>query len=446
MTSPSTTIRRDRRGLTLIEIMIALTMTLIVLGAMMSAFQFASQQMQTGRSIMEMANRLRSAEELMRSDLANLTVDPRPYTETTLPPGYFALNESTDRDLSVPIDFVNSYQGDIDDSLGMTVRSKGRPYRGRQKLLDQTAYTIVESPLAEVFWYTSFVDLQAAAIPSIDFEDSLRVHRRVLLIRPDLTGPLVLNSLGDTQSTLANINDFIATNDISVRVIQVNATQYELWPNSLTDLAVRKNRFAHTPDGLTGNNFPNLLNLTTLLARTPADGTSLLLTDVASFDLKVYSPNSNVREFGTGILAEPSDPGFSDANGDGIVNATDAAIGTVSPIGAFVDLNHVGGGWFGAALPKSQLTNTYDTWTPFYESDGINQDVVDDGATPQIDEGTDGLDSVGGATSAPDDNAERETAPPYPFPIRGIKVTFRLVEKKTKQIHQASVTHSYVPE
>ena len=39
----------SRRGLTLIEIMIALTMTLIVLGAMMQAFQYASGQMQMGR-------------------------------------------------------------------------------------------------------------------------------------------------------------------------------------------------------------------------------------------------------------------------------------------------------------------------------------------------------------------------------------------------------------
>ena len=79
----------SRRGLTLIEIMIALTMTLIVLGAMMQAFQYASGQMQMGRATMELANRLRSAEELLRSDLSNLTVEPRPYTGNTNPNGYF---------------------------------------------------------------------------------------------------------------------------------------------------------------------------------------------------------------------------------------------------------------------------------------------------------------------------------------------------------------------
>ena len=37
--------RCSRQGLTLVEIMIALTMTLIVLGAMMSTFRYASQKM-----------------------------------------------------------------------------------------------------------------------------------------------------------------------------------------------------------------------------------------------------------------------------------------------------------------------------------------------------------------------------------------------------------------
>ena len=51
-----------RAGLSLVEIMIALTMTLIVLVSMMSAFQYASAEMQNGRATLEMANRIRVAE------------------------------------------------------------------------------------------------------------------------------------------------------------------------------------------------------------------------------------------------------------------------------------------------------------------------------------------------------------------------------------------------
>ena len=93
------------------------------------------------------------------------------------------------------------------------------------------------------------------------------------------------------------------------------------------------------------------------------------------------------------------------------------------------------------------METVYDTWTPVYESDGLNQNGNNDGgspARPLIDEGTNGLDD--GGPAAPDDDSERETRPPYPYPVRGVKATIRLIEKNTKQIHQSSVIHSYVPE
>jgi hypothetical protein len=61
-----------------------------------------------------------------------------------------------------------------------------------------------------------------------------------------------------------------------------------------------------------------------------------------------------------------------------------------------------------------------------------------------VDEGTDGLDNDG--TNGVDDTGERETLPPYAYPIRGIKVSIRLIEKGTKQVHQTSIVHSFVPE
>lgn len=186
------------------------------------------------------------------------------------------------------------------------------------------------------------------------------------------------------------------------------------------------------------------------------NGNDIVLTDVVSFDIKVYSPNAGVGTL-AGVTVEPSDIGF--------VNIPAAS---VSGLGAFVDLGHNGGGWFdGPAASLSQLTyqyrmdlpaipeitglmeTVYDTWTPVYESDGLNQDGDNDGSAapgpfPLIDEGTNGLDN--GGPAAPDDDSERETRPPYPYPVRGVKATIRLMEKNTKQIHQSAVIHSYVPE
>ncbi len=90
-------------------------------------------------------------------------------------------------------------------------------------------------------------------------------------------------------------------------------------------------------------------------------------------------------------------------------------------------------------LDVSRFENVYDTWTPYYEADGFDQDMVDG-----VDQGTDGFDTDG--TNGVDDTLERETLPPYPYPIRGMQVSIRLVETDSKQVHQTSIIHSFVPE
>ena len=95
--------RRDiKQGLTLVEVLVAMTMTLIVLGVMTRAFSFASSEMQKGRAGLEMNNRLRSVQTLLRRDLASLTVDVVPHHAlSTTPKGYFELVEGPRTDLNV---------------------------------------------------------------------------------------------------------------------------------------------------------------------------------------------------------------------------------------------------------------------------------------------------------------------------------------------------------
>jgi prepilin-type N-terminal cleavage/methylation domain-containing protein len=111
---------------------------------------------------------------------------------------------------------------------------------------------------------------------------------------------------------------------------------------------------------------------------------------------------------------------------------------------------------------------TYDTWSFHYEHDGVNQNLKLEnalGEQPQpIDRGTNGLDDVGEYLNAagsqfvksppaptqillgPDDVGERETAPPYDKPLRGIKVILRVYERDSRQIRQVSVDQHFVPE
>lgn len=85
----------------------------------------------------------------------------------------------------------------------------------------------------------------------------------------------------------------------------------------------------------------------------------------------------------------------------------------------------------------------YCTWPTHYEKDGLNQSLGQIAAgIPDI--GTDGFDNNG--INGTDDDGERETAPPYPFKLRGINVSLRLYENDTRQVKQSTVTANFVPE
>ena len=287
-------------------------------------------------------------------------------------------------------------------------------------------------------WYTTFVDRDTDTL--IDFDESVKVHRRVMLIRPDM-GPW--ENLTSEQVTILMQN-----NDISCRVVfDQDANEFNVYANSLSDLAMRRNRFCHqwlnydSSEPSVDVNWPNFLDRSLISTFQPVEGNDIVLTDVASFDLQVYSPDVTLS-LDTDIPVAPADPGFP-------------AAATQISAGDFVDLawnapadfrgsrfNLAQQAWL-EALPVGYgfagAEAFYDTWTPVYESDGFDQDG--DGL---IDQGTNGLDN--GGPLAPDDDSERETRPPYPYPIRGVKVSIRLIEKTTNQVYQSSVVHSYVPE
>ena len=59
------------------------------------------------------------------------------------------------------------------------------------------------------------------------------------------------------------------------------------------------------------------------------------------------------------------------------------------------------------------------------------------------DEATNGLDDDG--AHGIDDPGERETAPPYPFPLRGIQIRIRAMEPDSRQIRQVTMVADFVP-
>jgi hypothetical protein len=178
-------------------------------------------------------------------------------------------------------------------------------------------------------------------------------------------------------------------------------------------------------------------------------GDDVIMTNVLSFDVQVYDPGAPVVvDGGNNTVLEPRDRGYSSG-------------GSVAGYGAYVDLGYTPSGALSAINPPlfRAVTMTprsvgggpfpnytfYDTWSWHYENDGINQyDSPSLVSPPVTDEGTNGLDDDG--ANGVDDIGERETMPPYPSPLRGIRVTIRVYEPSSQQVRQVTVVQDYLPD
>ncbi len=267
--------------------------------------------------------------------------------------------------------------------------------------------------------------------------------------------------------------------------------------NTLEDLALRHNRVAHLPGPL---NFPNYTGYHPGpdggwgVANTDDDGNGstddlfeiglgddlvlfpwyrgarfgedVVMSNVLGFDIRVFDPLAAVRMF---------DHSANDSGDEEALVPGDPAYGPGLPVigrGAYVDLfyGRIKGlrepnvpqipmtNFSDAPHRKSQLNPhfpaaavcrlvppfaIYDTWTMAYESDGLNQDGDAD-----TDEGNDGQDNPNplAVNNAVDDVGERETSPPYPFPLRGIQISVRVYDPDSRQVRQVTVVNDFTPE
>ncbi len=184
-----------RGGYTLVEILVATTLTLILMFAVVQIFAMISGSVSDSRALLEMNDRLRSAKTRLQMDLEGLTVVPLPprgeeddgYLEiiegavgvstaiTTVARNY---SEGNDPDTTV---------GDFDDVLMFTTRNVRTPF----------ADGSTESDVAEVAWFVYGNRLYRRVKPvervsggsNPDLSDlTLRTNRNQLVSR---TGTLV---------------------------------------------------------------------------------------------------------------------------------------------------------------------------------------------------------------------------------------------------------------
>lgn len=231
----------QRAGYTLVEILVALTLTLILMTAVVRVFGGVGEGIAKARRAMEQFDRLRTAQQQLRIDLQGLTVTPdgrparpeenRGYLEfieggilslpqaSGNPPALQLLGSGSPQAInpqsatSLPFDLAVGERGDI---LMFTTRNADRPFVGRYALSADPTNPTMQSDVAEVAWFLRGKTL----------------HRRVLLVAPGVAQNPQFSQLASST--------FFAYNDISVRLVNGQVV-----PNTLGDLTKRENRFAH---------------------------------------------------------------------------------------------------------------------------------------------------------------------------------------------------------
>lgn len=240
--------------------------------------------------------------------------------------------------------------------------------------------------------------------------------------------------------------------------------------------------------------------------RGPRIDSDIILTGVVGFDVKAWDPGAPVfsapstsnNPNNAGVLL-PGDAGYVravDLFNSAPTNAARHPVG----FGAFADLNYMGteaavpsnvsryrayqepasattqsalqrmerGSPFNGrcAVPRSQFAYPgdgplsgnpthgfarpaiWDTWSTHYEFDGIdnNGNGLIDEFTNGVDDNNNGLvdePNIYGQSGTP--TGEQEAPPPYRSPLRGIKITLRVMEQDSKEVREVTIVHEFVP-
>ncbi|HJT30979.1 MAG TPA: prepilin-type N-terminal cleavage/methylation domain-containing protein [Pirellulales bacterium] len=271
---------KSRSAFTLVEVLIAATLSLILIGAVVQVFATVGNAAAETRAVVQITDRLRSARIVLGEDLSNTTAEMLPPQRSDRSAGYFEYIEGPDGPIfpgltGVPVAYdinqtnstgtpvPDSTVGDCDDVLMFTAQAAAGTYfygriRAPSQVVDTSGRiwvmpvdTMAQSSTAEICY----------------FMRGNTLYRRVLLVKPDVGNidPTVFlwsqypqyisaatTSLPQPVWDIAFYDKF----DLSVRQKggsfdisnSTGGTQPPvLVPNTLADLTLRQNRYGHQP-------------------------------------------------------------------------------------------------------------------------------------------------------------------------------------------------------
>jgi hypothetical protein len=413
-----------RAAFTVVELLIASTIALTVMGAVATLFGLYSRAATDSQAIVDMSNRMRGAANQLRRDLAGITAPLKPPLSPENGLGYFELIEGPARDgfdaAGVALSPASPILGDTDDVLLFTTRSTGRSFEGKYGSARLT------SPTAEVAWFCLPSPVQP--VPGLFLQT---LYRRQLLVVGYVGAAPFSASLNNALA--GTLPTAYAAYDIALRADPTLAGS-PLVPNTLADLTVRENRFLHGP-GRTAL-FPNVPAAARFDSSTGREGEDAVLTNVIGFDVRIFDPQAPARINGGGIVY-PGEQGYAAGAPAGFAGGFIDLGNDLNPATATL-LSGTGSGKSGLAKTGATGTAIYDTWSVHYETNGVDDDSI---LGP--DQGTNGLDDSTPADNFPDDPGEAEVPPPYPAPLRAIEIRIRCYDPESKQVRQTTVRQSF---
>ncbi|MFM8284288.1 MAG: type II secretion system protein J [Planctomycetaceae bacterium] len=449
-----------RRGLTLVEMLVATAATLVVVGVIAAVLTEFTRGVGHSRRLMELGSRLRTAASILRRDLAGATASPVPPLSPAAGMGYLEIIEGPRQDRDAA-DGTDELRADTDDVLLLTTSDPQRPFSGVYE------DGILHSSTAEVAWFLR--PSVPATVPP-----TYTLYRRQLLV-VGRVGTAELErinrrALSGGPAAVYDHYDVSVARDLADR-------DAGFVTNTLADLTRRECRFLHAPwDPAVAAEFPfpfladhQVVSLSPTAdslpaaarglmfdADSPRRGEDVVLTGVIAFDIRVFDPAAPIDVRGTATATIAVTPGDPVALDGGIANGAYVDLGNgvyaraVSlPEGQFPRFSGYGNPLSGALVGTATTRRTYDTWSTHYEANGVDEDGV-----AGVDQGANGLDDEiparsRGVASHPadgvaDDRGEMETSAPYPFPLRGVEIRIRCYEPDARQVRQVTVRHAFV--
>ena len=425
---------RVRSAFTLVEMLVATAATLILLGIVMTMFEILGEAVNESRTVGELEAQLRTVSTLLQQDLLGTSVnaDSRGLTcpaDSSTGNGYFEVIEGPNTDLwdSSGSGFDKSgttpgpgnssddrIVGDTDDLLFFTTQSISQePFSGNFGINSTTT-----SADAEVVWFCK-------PTPNSSNPTLYTLYRRCLLVVGQFP-----ESPFDSQGSKPYTSDFFELYDLSARCEVSNGNQ-RMQLNTLQDLLLRRNRFAHYDFTMTDPPFVLASDIATrpVLAFSGSRiGEDVLMTNVLSFDVRLLDPTASERRLGVTRLT-PGDKDYwaASLNSGSSPIYVDLGYNSSNTTSTPANSDFSGYGMNNHRLQATKTTHrTWDTWSNSYTTNGIDDDLISDvNTTISIDNSTE--------------------LPPYSSQLQGIQITSRCYDPSSKKIRQTTVINSFLP-